>query len=891
MDFWNRLIGSTLQPKKQPSRPAAHDPQARLARFKRVYHSIHELSNKPRNVENEGPLLDSLNAHINRIAALLREETRAPAPHLCIQYSGSNHIYAFIGRAATVSSYEPIIRSSIAVFAALVDSEEENFLENGNFAKSLMRLVRKVLESGGVLIDTETETSIMELLFTISAKIRLQPEILPVWFQSTAKPELEDVFVKEKKSFVGITQKDDFPLCYLMIDRVHHEGRIGDFARTGLLYIYESTGRSLALEEWVVSSDLPTLMASGLGALYSQLSRELSILHPDATLPAVLAMSDYSTTHPRATAESAFSERHKSHMATFLHYLHFWQDVLDHCKSADVKQTLLDHFQILFLQQLLYPSLLQSSDTDAGSSIAVLTYMTVILEYLEYPDLIHIMLTYLLAIQENQHLTVPSAPETPVRADGPPRSPTSVKRRQSLMLLSTPKNPDDAVDPNLFNLVDLILNNVSSQNSQAVFAALKLISAVLTRQKKYAFGTLLKVVKGKPGLASRTIGALDEELEAYSELAISLHRGYALDNAYQGLCEDTRFCIEAQVQLKAASVGANSLEEDASSPEYLLQDADPLLRTLIALLSTFFTNSVDVNLALSQAIISIAQCIELRVEGFLALASAAYQFAEDASGPTKPWQAFLDEEEKAGWISMQQAERRPIWPEDNAPSLHVALRALTQELEHVRMKVPNLDQLIAGRKNMLQAASLDASESEAPSLMMSGPTAQPAHLDVPPTSSRGHSRNSSRSSTARGRANTSDKAANAGPLSAPSSASASRGASRAASRPPTSQHITNAEQLPQQQSIPSPPGNQSIFKPPPPETPSTTDVLMQTIHFDDGSQEESNESVKRAASLNHVLTNVVVLQEFILELVAVLQVRAAILGEGEARSTVGEVAS
>jgi len=117
------------------------------------------------------------------------------------------------------------------------------------------------------------------------------------------------------------------------------------------------------LEDWVVSSDLPTLMASGLGALYSQLSRELSILHPDATLPAVLAMSDYSTTHPRATAESAFSERHKSHMATFLSYLAFWQDVLDHCRSAEVKQTLLDHFQILFLQQLLYPSILQSSDT------------------------------------------------------------------------------------------------------------------------------------------------------------------------------------------------------------------------------------------------------------------------------------------------------------------------------------------------------------------------------------------------------------------------------------------------------------------------------------------------------------------------------------------------
>jgi hypothetical protein len=42
----------------------------------------------------------------------------------------------------------------------------------------------------------------------------------------------------------------------------------------------------------------------------------------------------------------------------------------------------------------------------------------------------------------------------------------------------------------------------------------------------------------------------------------------------------------------------------------------------------------------------------------------------------------------------------------------------------------------------------------------------------------------------------------------------------------------------------------------------------------------------RSASLNHVLTNIVVLQEFILELTAVLQVRAAVLGPREVQSVV-----
>ena len=85
----------------------------------------------------------------------------------------------------------------------------------------------------------------------------------------------------------------------------------------------------------------------------AEVDRELSLIHDLDRLPPVLALSDYSELHAPSGAESIESEQHHTHMATFLSHLAFWQDVLEHCKSADVKQTLLDHFQILFLQQLL----------------------------------------------------------------------------------------------------------------------------------------------------------------------------------------------------------------------------------------------------------------------------------------------------------------------------------------------------------------------------------------------------------------------------------------------------------------------------------------------------------------------------------------------------------
>jgi len=845
MDFWSRLVGGTHAPKKPAQTPPANDPQTRLDRFRRLYKNIDDLCNRPRHPASEAPLLEALRVSLERLATLIRDETRAPGPHACLQFAASHRIYLTVSRAATVSRHEPVVAAAVAVLAALVDSEEEDFLASGPFAKSVMRMVRQTVDTTDLVVGIATETSILELLFTISAKIRLQPELLPVWFQSTARPELEDVFVKEKKSFVGITQKDDFPLCYLFIDRVHHEGRIGDFARTGLLYIFEATGHSPDLEEWVVSSDLPTLMASGLGALYSQLSRELSIVHPDASLPAVLAMSDYSTIHPRATAVSAFSERHQNHMSTFLSYLAFWQDVLDHCRSSDVKQTLLDHFQILFLQQLLYPSLLQSSDTDAGSSVAVLTYMTAMLEALEYPDLVHMMLTYLLAVQ-NEPVAIPSAPTTPVRPSMPPRSPTTLKRRQSLMLLTAPKDPDNAVEPSLFNLVDLTLNSLSSRNSQTAFAALKLIAMIVARQKTYALGTLLKVYRAKPSTAVRTVGGLESDSKRYLELAASLDQLYPMDETYASLCDDVRHAVEAQMPAKPAVPADTEMEHDDFAGSYRIDDGDPLLRSARELLRTFFTNSVDVNLALSQALVSLFSCPELMLEGWLAVAPSRYDFSHARTDANKAWQTYLDDNELDAWSALQLASRRPSSSGDDTPALYAALQGLVRELNSVRTTVPNLDQLLAGRRKMLQAAGLDAPRDGSASL---ADHLTPPSLSDASSVAKGHDGNSSLSTQGRAWAPAPDR-----------TASPHMGTTIRAEQPEHS------------------PKKRSVFQPPPPEPPSTTDVLMRRIRFPAATAAE-----ERTSSLNHVLTNVVILQDFVLELVAVLHVRADVLGEREVR--------
>lgn len=73
----------------------------------------------------------------------------------------------------------------------------------------------------------------------------------------------------------------------------------------------------------------------------------LSVAAVEGEVPYIVALSDH------AHLPIAIQPESEEHMSAFLTYLLFWQDAIDYCKSAEVNDTLLDHFQVLFLEQLL----------------------------------------------------------------------------------------------------------------------------------------------------------------------------------------------------------------------------------------------------------------------------------------------------------------------------------------------------------------------------------------------------------------------------------------------------------------------------------------------------------------------------------------------------------
>lgn len=211
--------------------------------------------------------VDDICSRFRRLIELVNDEIRAPAPHLCISFAASSRLLVIVLRVASSLPQEDVVFEALRLCSVLIDSEEEDFLADPTFARTLTEFIGGIANSGPLNVDLKMENTMVEVLFGVASKIRLQPEILPVWFRNSAlKSDVDE-------SDYTVATKEDFPLFHILLNYIHYEGRAGEFARMGLLYLIEATSRSEDLERWVVESDLATLMASGLGALYSQLSR------------------------------------------------------------------------------------------------------------------------------------------------------------------------------------------------------------------------------------------------------------------------------------------------------------------------------------------------------------------------------------------------------------------------------------------------------------------------------------------------------------------------------------------------------------------------------------------------------------------------------------------
>ncbi|KAF4762159.1 hypothetical protein N7455_001801 [Penicillium solitum] len=807
MDFWSRLIGGSRALSNKPSK--ATSPTERLTAFKRACNALQQIWRSTNTPSGEQSVAHA-RTYVERLNSILSEEARGPAPHPCVAYAASSQVFVTVTKLALSFHDEGVVRSATVFFDTLIDAEVDGVVDNRLFARAMVDLVRRAEKT-----SDEIEGRLVELLFGIANNIRLQPGILPAWFVPRVTPVAQDSDSQAPSGteFAGATRKDEFPLFYLLVDYVHHEGRAGDFARTGLLYLIETASRSKNLEKWLIESDLATLMATGLGALYSQLGHlSFAPTTEDDNLPHIVVLSDH-TKH-----ETALQPTLDQTMDAFMSYLLFWQDTIDHCKSAEVNDTLLDHFQVLFLEQLLYPSLLESSDVAGGSTAAVLTYMCRILDSIDQGELVHRILHFLLA----------SSPQPEEQMD------MSASRRKSLNVLAALASEAAQPSPSLFNLRDLALLGLQSSNCQTVLATLRLLNTVLQRHHLFA-RALIYTIPTQPA-NQRHVGALNAELEQLLVMGTSLVDDPTLNESYDNYVADATCVLESRLCLPISSMDED--EETLPLPLQLQQD-DPIVQALFGCLESFFTNSVIVNLALTGVFMSLASSHLFSLDGWVLVDPNQYE-------------APSSEETDDGFEDVRRAYQAPTWPATAAPTLTLALQQLVNQVRQWQRELPDFDVLVAARRELLHQddrpqtpdRSREPSEHPASSRNRSRPS-YPGSPDASTLASRGRSPYPDNSPTM---LSSRDRDGSSVPPD-------SRGSSNA--------RAVAAEALRQRLSTPFPPA------PADPQSPSAEEGAL-------GSEDTKDAPV---ATLGHVLTNVVILYEFLLELSAVVQVRGSLFEE------------
>jgi hypothetical protein len=525
----------------------------------------------------------------------------------------------------------------------------------------------------------------------------------------------------------------------------------------------------------------------------------------------------------------------------------------------------------------------------------VLTYLRRILDALDHPELVNMILQYLLALQDYNA----TSPRTP-------RSPAAVKRRQSLMLLNAPDQDDERLNPSLFNLVDLVLGSTNSRNAQTVGAALKLTTVILGKNHGYALGSLVKVMYVHHKEHYRTIGSLNIELESYLNLAINIGGEEGVDEAYDSHLRDIQSMLESHpCSLKAVALHDASLKKQGyfdttenSTREvdahYLLPE-DPLFQSLVDLLLTFLTNDVETNLALTETIIGMGTCCQLRLEGWLSVDPADYHFEDIGLEPTE----FTN----VNFRDMLMASRAPTWKPSATPQLLACLQKLQTQVDALRSDILDWDEHVANRKNAFrfheemhdamkmttpQKASRQPSETPPPA--GSWTPQIPKHvLEKPSTPTRTQSprgrkealaeqRNtptgSPAPSRARGQTLVGSPSRAMSPTAAPQNAQ--RQATLFSDIEANFAGLRHSEFLKRRIRFRRPAGSHgfevllSKYQPPPKDDGEDTAP---------GAEQETDQDDIREASLLHIVTNVVILQEFILELVALIQIRASLFNE------------
>lgn len=352
--------------------------------------------------------------------------------------------------------------------------------------------------------------------------------------------------------------------------------------------------------------------------------------------------------------------------------------------------------------------------------------------------MINLILHYLLGLPD----VVTASPEVTSN------SVSKARKRKSMDLATMmASKADDAADPLLYTLVDLILAGLRSPNHQTIHVTLQLVSAILKRHHRYAVTTLIRTDTLYGDIMRRTFGAQQQELEFFMSLAGSIGGQDNFDDVYETILKDTTARIESHpcslrltipkistINHKLPTVPDSLPGAPRDVRLHTIRPDDPLLTILLDHLEYFFLNPVETNLGITETVFDLAICGFMNIDGWLLRAPEKYIYDnDDFYHPLSPREEnedaadlnaddiLSDDPEKLDGVN--KCRRRPVWSPSELPRLLNILQLLSDQVAAFRGSIPRFNDLLQQRREAFQIA--DAPPLPAPRHLQPAPVGTP----------------------------------------------------------------------------------------------------------------------------------------------------------------------
>ncbi|KIJ69451.1 hypothetical protein HYDPIDRAFT_79689 [Hydnomerulius pinastri MD-312] len=756
------------------------------------------------------------------------------------------------------------------------------------------------------------------------------------------------------------------------------------------------TDAALALAEYIVDGDFSDVLGAGLGAVYSLLPSKLEIrspVTPDVNQGSgmVLGSTGPATEEEKEDLE-ALSEKNraigledstnpdfKSRLDHFLKLLEFLQDIFrrnivrdsgDSSLDAStlvgtsIVQSILDAVRRIFLENVLYPSILECSDLD-GSAVAVMSYIDIMIRTLERGQLSNLLVEFLMSEdndgvggphQQRPHGMLNLSTNVPPRSRSGAVADTQTKlhrRKSSAMLLLEMEAPESRRQSEYFTsmarftLKDLLLSNLRSQNQPTVTAAFQLFQSMLTQRCHVCTDGLILVFPDVnatsypepamimppplpqlhaedsddeefiypgaedehkepplPPLSSlptymqpeTTLSTHEREMGLYLTLVSRVdpsHNEDAFSTGYDHYLRDALASIQSH---SCFHIGLDEDLDSRSKHRHRLNVNDPVLSLVLESLRKFFSNSPKMNISLTGVLAELALCPNRSIAGWLTCTVIDSPQPKPASDDAL-LEDTRDDRSIDFDIDEKLATETNILPatrldENSRPIVHSIFQGLVGQLERYRQLVDNFDKYLLERRqgllfseNLTDALTLVLEPASDPTLMKASSSSSSTLIAPETTPQRPKSKPKTSSSLVSFLTPRKNRTASAKAQAAAEPQTPPKNGGKGVAASPFAPHYQQTRDIVVEPFV-APLPSSKLW------TPANTsnwgteedDVFSAGSQWGGGRREpEVDEDQERRVdkptsrvTLSHLLDNVVILEECIKELVAIIQARRSL---------------